>query len=120
LDGTISIYITGNMTLNGQIVVGAVLYRNWKAQMAVNSNTLLLQEWVKEEVSRRPLNTSSPEEMDLQLLSRKPSQRATRYLRMKAYGNHFRGNDSITIQLQTYDMSQLMMHGKYQSTMLDI
>jgi hypothetical protein len=48
-------------------------------QVAVNSNTLPLEEWIKEEVSRRPLNTSSAEEMDLQLLSRKPSQRATRY-----------------------------------------
>jgi hypothetical protein len=103
LDGTISICITGNMTLNGQIVVGAILYRNWKAQMAENSNTLPLQEWVKEEVSRRPLNTSSLEEMELRLLSRKPSQRATRYLRMKAYGNHFRGDDPTTTQLQTYD-----------------
>jgi hypothetical protein len=28
LDGTISICIIGNMTLNGQIVVGIVLYRN--------------------------------------------------------------------------------------------
>jgi hypothetical protein len=69
LDGTISICITGNMTLSGQIVVRAVLYRNWKAQMAENSNTLPLQEWVKEEVSRRPLNTSSLEEMELRLLS---------------------------------------------------
>jgi hypothetical protein len=103
LDGTISICITCNMTLNGQIVVGAILYRNWKVQMAVNSNTLPLQEWVKEEVSRRLLNTSSPEEMDLRLLSYKPSQRATRYLRMKAYGNHFRGNNPTTTQLQTYD-----------------
>jgi hypothetical protein len=103
LDGTISICITSNMTLNGQIVVGAVLNRNWKAQMAENSNTLPLQEWVKEEVSRWPLNTSSLEEMDLRLLSRKPSQHATRYLRMKVYGNHFRGDDPTTTQLQTYD-----------------
>jgi hypothetical protein len=99
----ISICITGNITLNGQIVVGAVLYRTWKAQVALNSNTLPLEEWIKEEVSRRPLNTSSVEEMDLRLLSRKPSQRATRYLRMKAYGNHFRVDDPTTAQLQTYD-----------------
>jgi hypothetical protein len=73
----ISICITCNITLNGQIVVGAVLYRTWKAQVPLNSNTLPLEEWIKEEVSRRPLNTFSAEKMDLRLLSRKPSQRAT-------------------------------------------
>jgi hypothetical protein len=71
--------------------------------VALNSNTLPLEEWIKEEVSRRPLNTSSAEEMDLRLLSWKPSQRATRYLRMKAYRNHFRVDDPTTTQLQTYD-----------------
>jgi hypothetical protein len=99
----ISICITGNITLNGQIVMEAVLYRTWKAQVALNSNTLPLEEWIKEEVSRRPLNTSSTEEMDLRLFSRKPSQRATMYLRMKPYGNHFRIDDPTTAQLQTYD-----------------
>jgi hypothetical protein len=54
-------------------------------------------------VSRRPLNTSSAQEMDLRLLSWKPSQRATIYMRMKAYGNHFRVDDRTTAQLQTYD-----------------
>jgi hypothetical protein len=61
----ISICITGNIILNGQIVVAAVLYRTWKAQVALNSNTLPLEEWIKEEVSRWSLNTSSAEEMDL-------------------------------------------------------
>jgi hypothetical protein len=83
--------------------VEAILYKTWKAHVALNSNTLPLEEWIKEKVSRRPLNTSSMEEMDLWLLSRKPSQWATRYLRMKAYGNHFRIDDPTTAQLQTYD-----------------
>ena len=69
----------------------------------MNSNTLLLEEWIKEEVSHWPLNTSSMEEMDLQLLSWKPSQRATRYFRIKAYGNYFRVDNPTTTQLQTYD-----------------
>jgi hypothetical protein len=99
----ISICIIGNIILNRQIIVGAVLYRTWKEQVALNSNTLPLEEWIKEEVSHRPLNTSSTEEMDLWLLSRNPSQRTTRYLRMKAYGNHFKVDDPTTAQLQTYD-----------------
>jgi hypothetical protein len=87
----ISICIIGNISLNRQIVVGAVLYRTWKAQVALNSNTLPLEEWIKEEVSRRPLNTSSAEEMDLRFLSR---------------------------SLQFF-MFQLRMHRKYQSIMLE-
>ena len=99
----ISICIIGNITLNNQIVVEAVLYKTWKAQVALNSNMLLLEEWIKEEVSRQPLNTSSTEEMDLRLLSQKPFKQATRYLRMMAYGNHFKIDDPTTAQLQTYD-----------------
>jgi hypothetical protein len=48
------------------------------------------------------------------------------YLRMKAYGNHFRVDDPtllnfkpmIVASLQFF-MSQLRMHGKYQSIMLE-
>jgi hypothetical protein len=44
----ISICITGNITLNSQTIVEAVLYRTWKVQVALNSNTLPLEEWIKE------------------------------------------------------------------------
>jgi hypothetical protein len=87
------------------IIVGTVLHRNWKAQMAVDPNTKPLEEWVQEAVKQQPLNTASVDEMDLQLLSRKPSQRAVWYIRMKAYGNHFRVDDPTTDWLQTYDSS---------------
>jgi hypothetical protein len=33
----------------------------------------------------------------------KPSQKATRYIRMKAFGNHFRVDDDTANRLQTYD-----------------
>jgi hypothetical protein len=56
----------------------------------VDSNTLPFQQWVKEAMRQMPLQTSNPEEMDLRLLSRRPSQQATRYTGMKAFGNHFR------------------------------
>jgi hypothetical protein len=42
--------------------------------------------------------------MDRFLLCTKPSQRATRYGRMKAFGNHFRAENSVTAQMQTYDI----------------
>jgi hypothetical protein len=85
------------------IIVGAIMHRNWKAQMAVDPNTLLFEQWVKDVISQRALNTSSVEEMDLRLLCRKPLQRTTRYLQMKAFGNHFRVDDPTTARLQTYD-----------------
>ena len=36
-------------------------------------------------------------------MCRKPSQKATRYTRMKAFGNHFRVDDDASNHLQTYD-----------------
>jgi hypothetical protein len=85
------------------VIVGSVLHRNWKAQMAVDLNTKPLEEWVQEAVKQQPLNTANADEMDLRLLSRKPSQCAMRYIRMKAYGNHFRVDDPTIDRLQTYD-----------------
>jgi hypothetical protein len=50
------------------IVVGAIMYRNWNAQMAVGSNTLPFELWVKDVVSQWALNTSSAEDIGLRLL----------------------------------------------------
>ena len=36
-------------------------------------------------------------------MCRKPAQKATRYMRMKAFGNHFRVDDDASNHLQTYD-----------------
>ena len=41
--------------------------------------------------------------MDRILLCSRPSQKATRYTRMRAFGNHFRVQDSQSALLQTYD-----------------
>ena len=43
------------------------------------------------------------EDMDLFLLSKKPAQRATRYARIIAFGNHFRVEDDSTIHLVSYN-----------------
>ena len=37
------------------------------------------------------------------MLSTKPSQRAARYTRIKAFGHHFRVEDSTSCRMQTYD-----------------
>jgi hypothetical protein len=88
--------------LNGNLF-GHTLYRNWKEEVLADSNKLPFQEWVKEGVRQMPLQTSNAEEMDLHLLCRRPSQRATRYTGMKAFGNHFRVQDRRTDHLLTYD-----------------
>jgi hypothetical protein len=59
--------------------VTTTLYRNWSVQKAEDPNTLPFEHWVKDNVSQRGLNPSTAEDMDLQLLCRKPMQRATRY-----------------------------------------
>jgi hypothetical protein len=64
---------------------------------------LPFQEWVKEAMRQMPLQMSNAEEMDLRLLYRRSLQRATRYTRMKAFGNHFRVQDKRTDHLLTYD-----------------
>jgi hypothetical protein len=43
------------------------------------------------------------DDMDRFLLSQKPSQRATRYARITAFGNHFRVEDETTTQLLSYN-----------------
>ena len=58
-----------------------------------------MQEFVKAE----PLDLTNPENKDRLLLCSKPSQRATRYCRMKAFANHFCVEDSTTAHMQTYD-----------------
>jgi hypothetical protein len=45
------------------------------------------------------------DDMDIFLLCTKPSQRAIRYGRMKAFGNHFRIENLATTQMQTNDSS---------------
>jgi hypothetical protein len=71
--------------------------------MAVDPNTKPLEEWVQEALKQQALNVANADEMDIRLLSRKPSQHTVWYLRMKAYKNHFRVVELTTDWLQTYD-----------------
>jgi hypothetical protein len=42
-------------------------------------------------------------DVDSLLLYTKPSQKAMRYTKMKAFGNHFRVEDEATSRIQTYN-----------------
>jgi hypothetical protein len=52
--------------------VRTVLDRTWAAKKVVESNILPFDQWVKDNDSRRRLDMTSVEEMDLCLLCRKP------------------------------------------------
>jgi hypothetical protein len=68
-----------------------------------DASTLTFEEWVKGAVLSSALDANNPDDMDKLLLIRKPSQRATRYGRMKSFGNHFRVADESSARMQTYD-----------------
>ena len=59
--------------------------------------------WMEHTVRDADLDLRRPEHMDRLLLSRKPSQRATRYPRITAFGNHFRAEDDRTARLVSYN-----------------
>jgi len=47
------------------------------------------EEWMKQYARDNIFNVSNVEDMDRLLLCNNPSQRAKRYIRMKAFGNHY-------------------------------
>ena len=62
-----------------------------------------LAEWMQSTVAELDLDFTNPDDMDRFLLSRKPSQRATRYARIAAFGNHFRVEYETTAELVSYN-----------------
>jgi hypothetical protein len=75
----------------------------WKAESDAGLTASPFSEWVRGHAQRKALDVTNPDDMDRFLPCTKPSQRATRYGRMKAFGNHFRAENSVTMQMQTYD-----------------
>ncbi len=53
-----------------------------------NLDTPPFLEWVKGVVHAQHMDLGNPKDLDVVLLCNKPSQVATHYTRMKAYGNH--------------------------------
>jgi hypothetical protein len=60
------------------------------------------EEWVQELLQTEHIDVTNLEEFDKLLLSTPPSQRALRYCRMKAFGNHFQVEDKASSCLLTY------------------
>jgi hypothetical protein len=61
------------------------------------------EDWIKGAVGPHSIDVTNLDDMDVLLMCTKPSQKATRYTHMKAFGNHFCVEDDTTTRLQTYD-----------------
>ena len=59
--------------------------------------------WIERRLQSADVDLSNPTDMDRFLLSKKPAQRAMRYKRVVAFGNHFRVEDEETRHLLSYN-----------------
>lgn len=76
--------------------------RKWEEMCESNPNSTPFEKWVRNLPKTEDLDVNKPEDFDKLLLCMKPSQRATRYRRMKAFGNHFRVEDDASVHMLTY------------------
>ena len=79
------------------------MFRQWREAHDANRNIEPFDVWVRKAVHNQPHDPNNIDDMDRILLCSRPSQKATRYTRMRAFGNHFRVQDSQSALLQTYD-----------------
>ena len=77
--------------------------RQWKDEMTENPNIDTFDVWVRKTVQNQPHEPNDIDSIDKILLVSRPSQKATRYTRMRAFGNHFRVEDSQSALMETYD-----------------
>jgi hypothetical protein len=82
-----------------------VWHRKWRVAGEADPSNPAFEDWIKRAVGPHSINVTNPNDTDVLLMCTKPSQKATRYTRMKAFGNHFRVEDDTTTRLQTYDSS---------------
>lgn len=77
--------------------------RKWKVEQRANPSTPALADWIQAVVLNSDVDMHEAEDRDRLLLSVKPSQRAMRYSRITAFGNHFRVDDASTARLRSYN-----------------
>jgi hypothetical protein len=63
----------------------------------------MFENWIKDVVRNHYVDPNDEDDMDRVMMCSRPSRLATRYTRMKAYGNHFRVEDPQSMALKTYD-----------------
>jgi hypothetical protein len=77
--------------------------RKWESIRAQDTSIAPFEDWVRCPTAYSDLDPRNPEDIDKLMLSMKSSQRAIRYMKLKAFGNHFRIEDDASNRLQTYD-----------------
>jgi hypothetical protein len=77
--------------------------RQWKEEQEANPNTSTFENLIKDVVRNHHVDPNDEDDMDRVMMCSRPSRLATRYMRMKAYGNHFRVEDPQSMTLKTYD-----------------
>ena len=77
--------------------------RKWRELEARDPSISAFQDWIRGAVGPHSIDVTSADDMDALLMCTKPSQKTTRYTRMKAFGNHFRVEDDTSRRLLTYD-----------------
>jgi hypothetical protein len=77
--------------------------RKWITEQMVDPATPNFEDWVRTAVRNHADEAPTAVDVDTLLLCIRPSQKATRYTKMKAYGNHFKVQDESSSRMQTYD-----------------
>jgi hypothetical protein len=77
--------------------------RKWRAEMEEDRATPSFEEWIHGAMRTYAADAPTEVDVDSLLLCTKPSQKAMRYTKMKAFGNHFRVLDDTTNRMKTYD-----------------
>jgi hypothetical protein len=77
--------------------------RRWNAEMEEDRDTPTFEEWIRGAMRTYAANAPTEVDVDSLMLCTKPSQKAMRYTKMKAFENHFRVLDDTTNRMQTYD-----------------
>ena len=68
------------------------------------------EKWIRENIFRRNIVNPSGDDLDAVKLCSKPSMKAERFCRIKAFGNHYRVKDDRGETLDTYDCGVVCLH----------
>lgn len=77
--------------------------RRWGAQREEDRSLPEFEDWISGALRSFPVDDAANVDVDTLLLSMKPAQKAMRYTKMKAFGNHFRVMDDTANRMQTFD-----------------
>jgi hypothetical protein len=77
--------------------------RRWRAQLEADPTTPTFEEWLSGAIRSYARDAQNAVDVDTLLLYTKPSQKAIRYIKMRAFRHHFRIDDEVANLMQTYN-----------------